>query len=165
MPVRRLPDLGARGEGWTLAQVVLMFSIVVAAWRASPAPAAEPSLAFALRAFGLVAMVLGLALILVSSHVLRRARSFSPLPRPLDSGLLVEVGPYRLVRHPIYAGLVLAGAGAALYRGAIAAGVLTVGLAIVLDLKRRREEAWLLDRFPAYRTYRARTKALVPFLY
>lgn len=38
-------------------------------------------------------------------------------------------------------------------------------LAIVLDLKRRREEAWLAARYPGYGAYRARTKALIPFLY
>ena len=38
-------------------------------------------------------------------------------------------------------------------------------LALVLDLKRRREEVWLLERYPGYAAYRARTRALVPFLY
>ncbi|HEY3522650.1 MAG TPA: isoprenylcysteine carboxylmethyltransferase family protein [Candidatus Limnocylindrales bacterium] len=164
MDESRVPRFGARGEGWTLAQVVLMFSIVVVAWRASPAPPAT-IVELALRILGLVGVLAGLALILVSSHVLRLAGSFSTLPRPLESGRLVEAGPYGLIRHPIYAGLVLAGTGVALYRVSIAVAVLTVALAIVLDLKRRREEAWLVNRFPGYGEYRNRTKALVPFVY
>jgi protein-S-isoprenylcysteine O-methyltransferase Ste14 len=35
----------------------------------------------------------------------------------------------------------------------------------VLDIKRRREEAWLVERYPGYTAYLARTKALLPFLY
>jgi protein-S-isoprenylcysteine O-methyltransferase Ste14 len=77
----------------------------------------------------------------------------------------VERGPYRLVRHPIYTGLILGAVGLAVitpWPGTfIATGLLTV----VLDLKRRREEVWLRDRYPGYAAYQARTRALIPFLY
>ncbi len=38
-------------------------------------------------------------------------------------------------------------------------------LAVVLDLKARREEAWLADRYPDYDAYRAATHRFVPGLY
>jgi protein-S-isoprenylcysteine O-methyltransferase Ste14 len=42
----------------------------------------------------------------------------------------------------------------------------TVLLAAVFDLKSRREEAWLLERFPEYEEYRERTPhRFVPWLY
>ena len=47
----------------------------------------------------------------------------------------------------------------------VAAGVATLALAVTLDLKRRREELWLAERFEGYAAYRQRTKALIPFLY
>jgi protein-S-isoprenylcysteine O-methyltransferase Ste14 len=79
---------------------------------------------------------------------------------------LVERGPYRYIRHPIYTGMLLMFAGTAL---AIRtpAGLLAV-LIIFLGhwWKFRREEALLLRHFPdTYPAYRARTKALIPFIF
>lgn len=142
-----------------------MVAIPIAAWSASRQDVVEtPSVAIA-RQVGTLALLGGLALIVVSSWLLRRAGSFTALPHPLASGALVESGPYRLIRHPIYAGLVLAGVGVALIRISPPVAVLTMGLAVILDLKRRREEAWLRERYPAYAAYMRRTKALVPFVY
>ncbi|MEO5704096.1 MAG: isoprenylcysteine carboxylmethyltransferase family protein, partial [Candidatus Limnocylindrales bacterium] len=96
---------------------------------------------------------------------LRRAGSMTALPHPRDDAQLVSRGPYRFVRHPIYGGLILGAFGLALitpWAGTFAALAL---LAVVLDLKRRREEAWLTERYSTYPAYQARTKALVPFLY
>jgi protein-S-isoprenylcysteine O-methyltransferase Ste14 len=42
---------------------------------------------------------------------------------------------------------------------------LSVVLAIVLDLKARREEEWLRERFPDYAAYAARTKRFIPGIY
>ena len=42
----------------------------------------------------------------------------------------------------------------------------TALLAVLFDLKARREEAWLIERFPEYADYRARTpRRLLPWLY
>jgi protein-S-isoprenylcysteine O-methyltransferase Ste14 len=43
---------------------------------------------------------------------------------------------------------------------------MTVLLALFLELKARREELWLLGRYPAYTEYRRRTpRKFLPFLY
>ena len=96
---------------------------------------------------------------------MRQGRAFTALPRPLETGSLVESGPYRFIRHPIYAGLVVAGVGVAILRLSPIVAVLTALLFVVLDLKRRREEAWLVDRYGEYAAYRRRSRALIPFLY
>jgi protein-S-isoprenylcysteine O-methyltransferase Ste14 len=78
---------------------------------------------------------------------------------------LITSGPYGIVRHPIYTGLLLAFAGSALARGD-GCGVLALMLAFwALWRKLRLEERWLRDEFgDSFQVYRRRVAALVPFL-
>ena len=79
---------------------------------------------------------------------------------------LVTTGPYAMVRHPIYTGLMLAIAGSALAIGEWR-GVLAVALALVSFVwKLRIEERWMRQQFAVrYRDYCAHTAALVPFIW
>jgi protein-S-isoprenylcysteine O-methyltransferase Ste14 len=78
---------------------------------------------------------------------------------------LIDDGPYRWVRHPIYTGLLVALAGAALAVGEWR-GVIAVALAAVaLWRKLRLEEAVMRRQFgDTYDRYAARTRALIPFV-
>jgi len=78
---------------------------------------------------------------------------------------LVRSGPYRLVRHPIYTGLVLAFLGTAIARGDWQA-LLAVALVLMAFLRKiRLEERWMVEQFPNdYPAYRATTAALIPFV-
>ena len=78
---------------------------------------------------------------------------------------LVTSGPYALVRHPIYTGLLLAFAGSALARGEWR-GVLALLLAFwALWRKLGIEERWMREQFPdAYPAYAGRVAALLPFV-
>jgi protein-S-isoprenylcysteine O-methyltransferase Ste14 len=78
---------------------------------------------------------------------------------------LIRSGPYRLVRHPIYTGLLLAFIGTAIardqWRGWLA---VLIGLA-ALWRKLRLEERWLTEQFgDSYRRYRDKVAALIPYL-
>ena len=79
---------------------------------------------------------------------------------------LIQTGPYRLVRHPIYTGLLLALTGSALAQDRWS-GVLAVVLIFVsFWIKLLREEAWMRETFgEKYDAYCARTKRLMPFLW
>lgn len=82
-----------------------------------------------------------------------------------DNHELVRRGPYRLVRHPIYAGMLLGLAGTALVFGEYRclAGLLVAFLSFLLKYK--LEERYLVEEFgDAYRGYRKRVKALIPFV-
>ncbi|HEX4098679.1 MAG TPA: isoprenylcysteine carboxylmethyltransferase family protein [Caulobacteraceae bacterium] len=79
---------------------------------------------------------------------------------------VVDTGPYRLVRHPIYTGMILAALGTALEKGTILG---LVGVALVTFgfwLKAGMEERFLRAELgaEAYDAYAKRTPMLVPFL-
>lgn len=159
----KLPSLGPRGEGWVVLQVACL-ALIAEGGLLYPGFAPDDG-GGALRAVGDVLIVVGLLLVGWAVVALQPARAFTVLPQPRADGALVETGPFRFIRHPVYSGLILAGIGATMARESLAAGVATIALAIVLDLKRRREEQWLVGRYPAYPSYRARVKALIPFVY
>jgi len=79
---------------------------------------------------------------------------------------LVTSGPYGLVRHPIYMGLMTAFLGSAISRGEWR-GLLAFALVVVaLWPKFRLEEKWMRERFgESYETYSRRVAALVPHIF
>jgi protein-S-isoprenylcysteine O-methyltransferase Ste14 len=158
--VSGLPSLGRRGEGWVAIQFVLL-GLVAAAGLAGPAWG-DPARAVG-TGTGTVAMIAGGILALRGLVDLRGA--LTPLPHPRDGAELVEIGAYRLARHPIYGGIVIGAAG----HGLVTASPLAVaGAAVLLGffrLKSAREEAWLRQRYPGYAAYAGRTRRMIPFLY
>lgn len=79
---------------------------------------------------------------------------------------LVRSGPYRIVRHPIYTGLLVALLGTAIAVGEVRgfAGLLLA--AIAWKIKSMTEEAFMLQQFgEQYTRYRREVKALVPYLW
>jgi protein-S-isoprenylcysteine O-methyltransferase Ste14 len=79
---------------------------------------------------------------------------------------LIERGPYRFVRHPMYTGVLLMILGTAVFAGRISGFAALVIFFFTILQKFQQEEALLMKHFPdAYRQYMSRTKALVPFLF
>lgn len=78
---------------------------------------------------------------------------------------LVTSGPYHLVRHPIYSGILVAGVGTAValsWRWLIAVGLVGVYFLYSATV----EERFLSEQFPdTYEAYRRATKMLVPFVF
>ncbi len=78
---------------------------------------------------------------------------------------LVERGPYRYVRHPMYSGLLLLALGLAIWFGNLAGVAIFVVMFVGFWLRSREEEKLLTKHFPiAYPEYKRRTRALFPFL-
>jgi protein-S-isoprenylcysteine O-methyltransferase Ste14 len=77
---------------------------------------------------------------------------------------LITAGPYGVVRHPIYSGILLALLGTALTISLVGLGItLIVGAYFVWAA--RVEERNLAAAFPStYPAYRERTKMLIPFV-
>ena len=59
----------------------------------------------------------------------------------------------------------IVGVGWSVAMDSLAALIVAVIFAVFLDLKSRREEAWLREQYPAYASYAARTKRFVPYVY
>ncbi len=77
---------------------------------------------------------------------------------------VVDTGPYRLVRHPIYTGLILSALATAAEKGTVL-GFAGVALIVVgFWLKARLEEGFLRKELgpKAYDSYAARTPMLIP---
>jgi protein-S-isoprenylcysteine O-methyltransferase Ste14 len=88
----------------------------------------------------------------------------TPMSKKLDPELVTS-GPYRLVRHPIYSGILLAGAGTAV----ALSWTWFIPLALVsayFIYSANVEEHHLLEQFPdTYPNYRRSTKMLVPYVF
>jgi protein-S-isoprenylcysteine O-methyltransferase Ste14 len=77
---------------------------------------------------------------------------------------LVTSGPYHLVRHPIYSGILVAGVGTALVLSWVWPAVILA--AIYFPYSARVEEGYLTGQFPDdYPAYKRSTKMLVPFIF
>ena len=78
---------------------------------------------------------------------------------------LIQNGPYAIVRHPIYSGVLLAFVGTVLIHGELA-GLLGLAFAIFgWSLKLHLEEVFMVQQFGnVYLDYKRRVKALIPFV-
>ncbi|MEZ5960867.1 MAG: isoprenylcysteine carboxylmethyltransferase family protein [Hyphomonadaceae bacterium] len=78
---------------------------------------------------------------------------------------IVETGPYALVRHPIYTGMLTAGWATALSRAETGAVIGAILVCLGIWMKARLEERFLsVELGPEYAAYRERVPMLVPFL-
>jgi protein-S-isoprenylcysteine O-methyltransferase Ste14 len=79
---------------------------------------------------------------------------------------LVQSGPYRIVRHPIYSGILLGMLGSALQRGEVRSFVGLMICGFSFWLKTRAEEQFMVQTFgEKYMQYRRKVKALAPFIF
>ncbi|MGZ7006742.1 MAG: methyltransferase family protein [Ilumatobacteraceae bacterium] len=112
---------------------------------------------------GLVFFGLGLGLaIWARMHI---GRNWGAPMTQKEEPELVTSGPYRLVRHPIYSGILVAGVGTAValsWRWLVAVGL--AGIYFVYSAT--VEERYLTEQLPdAYPVYKRSTKMLVPFIF
>ena len=78
---------------------------------------------------------------------------------------LVTTGPYRLVRHPIYTGILTAVLGSTLVAGGFWL-VLFLVAASFFVYSAKTEERLMMQQFPeTYPDYKKRTHALIPFVW
>jgi protein-S-isoprenylcysteine O-methyltransferase Ste14 len=78
---------------------------------------------------------------------------------------LITTGPYAVVRHPIYTGVLTGFLGMAIAISQVRGFIAFVLVFLALWLKLRREEQWMRSQFgETYAAYAHKTAALVPYL-
>ena len=113
--------------------------------------------------FGYGIFILGIIIALIAA--INLGKNLTPLPRPKDNAELVQAGLYRWVRHPIYFGVIVLSIGWGLIQQSTLVWLYVVIIAIFFDIKSRKEERWLVERFPAYADYQGRVRKLIPWIY
>ena len=146
-----------RGGWWVVAQAVLFAAILVALTHNE-----DP--VTALRVLGWV-LVAG-ALVLGGSGLWMIRDKLTAMPAPVDGAVLLERGPFALVRHPIYGAIILGFVGLSIKGGNLLAFGLSLLLIPFFFAKTRHEEQLLALRFPEYSTYRSRVRyRVLPWIF
>ncbi|MCB0920930.1 MAG: isoprenylcysteine carboxylmethyltransferase family protein [Actinobacteria bacterium] len=151
-----LPQLGARGQGWVwgqflLAAVVILVALVGPRWT-------WPGASWLGGALVIIGVVLGMW------SLRSLGESLTPYPQPRSRATLVEHGPYRVVRHPIYSSILISLLGVSV-AGSLWA-LLPLAVLVVWWLgKASVEERFLRERYPGYQDYCLRVPhRLIPWV-
>lgn len=112
--------------------------------------------------FVIAAQVLTVALMFWARRSFN-AGQFSVSAEPKD-GPLMSNGPYRLIRHPMYAAGLLLIWSSVLGHLSIITAVVAVIVTCVIFLRIGVEEQYLRERFADYADYARKTKRVIPYV-
>lgn len=91
-----------------------------------------------------------------------RPGNFNIRPTPREGGQLVQQGPYRWIRHPMYTAVIACGLACAWAGSSLWGWPCVAALVAVLATKASFEERWMLAEHPGYAAYRTRTRRFLP---
>jgi protein-S-isoprenylcysteine O-methyltransferase Ste14 len=159
-PTERRESIGSR-----LQHIVPLFIAVALLWadRLPVGILGERMFPWAPWQFWVAALVTAAGLLFTIWARVYIGRNWSGVVTIKEEHELIDTGPYALVRHPIYTGLLVAFIGSALARDEWR-GMLAVVIAwAALWHKLRIEERWMTERFgDRYTAYCRRVPALIP---
>ncbi|WP_426225598.1 methyltransferase family protein [Pseudarthrobacter sp. DSP2-3-2b1] len=118
----------------------------------------EVSEGLALFAVGL--MALGMSFTVLSLMTLGKSFGVEPQVRTL-----VQHGPYRLIRNPLYVGEMVTLTGAVCFSPTLVKWVILLALGAIQAYRATQEELLLEENLPEYAAYKLRTKRFVPGLF
>jgi protein-S-isoprenylcysteine O-methyltransferase Ste14 len=154
---------GERGE-WFVVVQFLLFALVAFGPESAPGlPLWSGQMMRIGRPLGLLLGIFGA--LLIAAGLFNLGSNLTPYPRPKEDAFMVDRGAYAVVRHPIYSGLIIGALGWAMLKGSTLVLLYTVLLFLFFDVKSRKEEEWLAERYSNYGNYQDRVRKLIPFVY
>ncbi len=144
--------------GWKglslVAVVVLVAAVVGLVYRHSLLATSPVLLAVQIASF----------LLMVWARLTLGMRSFHAAANPTAGGLITH-GPYRFVRHPIYAAILYFITASLISHFSLVNASLAVVAAAATGIRIMGEERLLTLEFPEYKIYSQRTKRIIPFVF
>ena len=139
------------GVGWVIVQGVLFVFFVIAmigGERLDPFTGVVY-----VQSAGLLLALFGSIVSIWS--VLQHGSRLSPFPKPVEGAVVIESGPYRFVRHPMYSGIIAFVLGASVAYMVPAAMLAAPAFLVFFMAKTGHEEQLMIDELPEYRRYRS----------
>ena len=155
--------LKRRGLGYVLVQAFLIGMILFGPRGFLLIPQSMASWWPYLQILGATISALGLLLSLIAAFNL--GKNLTPLPCPKVDAQLIQTGLYHFIRHPMYSGVLAVACGWVLIYPYVLVLIYLVALFIFFELKARREERWLKEKFPTYSEYCRQVKKFIPGIY
>ena len=119
---------------------------------------------FATEVTGITIQVLAVVLMLWARITFGR-RSFHAAANPTEGGLVTH-GPYKYLRHPIYAAIIYFTWSGVISNGITAtSAMLVIVITLGLSVRMIAEEKLVAEKYPDYTGYAARTKRVIPFIF
>jgi len=150
------------GIGFVVVQAILLGILFFGPSHLNSDSSIDPSKGLLLW-LGYGIFILGAIIALIAAVNL--GKNLTPLPRPKENAELVQSGLYRLVRHPIYFGVIVLSIGWGVIQQSALVWLYVAVIAIFFDIKSRKEERWLVEQFFAYAAYQGRVRKLIPWVY
>lgn len=113
---------------------------------------------------GLVSQLLGVILGLWAMQAMHLGK-FNITPDPRPDAMLVQVGPYGFIRHPMYLSIGLFFVPLVVSEPTVERWVILILLGVDLLIKLHYEEHLLRQKFENYAEYSTKTNKLMPWLY
>ena len=155
-----IPNTG-RGGWWVVGQVIL-FALFVGSVIFGEPIEQTPGLVFA-QVVGVLIAVFGAGVSVWSFRY--HGPNLTPFPKPADGMDLIEDGPYRYVRHPMYSGIIAFTLGVGLAYANPVTMLSSLAFTVFFMAKSGHEEDMLIRDVPGYRQYRSAVPwRLIPFV-
>jgi len=112
---------------------------------------------------GLIVVILGICFAVWARVHL--GSNWSSRPAIRENHTITRTGPYAIVRHPIYTGILTGMLGTAIATGALLVFLVLLVMLVLFLIKIRMEEQFLAEEFGGdYERYRLEVKALIPYV-
>ncbi|HXW36453.1 MAG TPA: isoprenylcysteine carboxylmethyltransferase family protein [Nitrososphaerales archaeon] len=151
-----------RARGFSLFLILLLFVL-------SPIGSTPPlGLLFfqpsaTVKTLGLLVTASGVGLAIWARRYL--GANWSAIPSLKKEHTLTVTGPYSVVRHPIYTGILMGQLGSALVLGTFASLLVLVISVVFVWIRIRQEEGLMLEQFgDEYKDYKKKAKTIIPWV-